>query len=188
MKKNSVVAALAAGAAILVFSVVPPVASLAAGSITLDQAKKVALDNAGLKATDVTFVKEGMEIDNGRTQYEVEFYSGTTEYDYEIDAATGAIISFDQEIETKYMPAAGTAATTAAPAVAATNGITKDQALQIAFDHAGIKKSDALFTSVKKDFDDGMEIYEVEFHVGFNEYNYDIAASNGQIIDFDIDD
>ena len=180
MKKNSIVAALAAGTAILVFSVVPPVASLAAGSITLDQAKKVALDNAGLKATDVTFVKEGMEIDDGRTQYEVEFYSGTTEYDYEIDAATGAIISFDQEIETKYTPAAGT--------VAATNGITKDQALQIAFDHAGIKKSDALFTSVKKDFDDGMEIYEVEFHVGFNEYNYDIAASSGQIIDFDIDD
>lgn len=32
-------------------------------------------------------------------KYEVEFYSGTTEYDYDIDAVTGAILSSDRELE-----------------------------------------------------------------------------------------
>ena len=44
------------------------------------------------------------------------------------------------------------------------------------------------FPIVKKDYDDGMEVWEVEFHKGFIEYNYDIEVSTGQIVDFDIDD
>ena len=71
---------------------------------------------------------------------------------------------------------------------AATTTITKEQALKIALDHAGYKKSDIIFSSVEKDYDDGKEIYEVEFRVGFIEYNYDIAVSDGQIVEFDIDD
>ena len=71
---------------------------------------------------------------------------------------------------------------------ATSNPITKDQALAIALKHAGYEKDDVLFTSVEKDFDDGKEIYEVEFRVGFCEYSYDIEISNGQILDFDIDD
>ena len=86
------------------------------------------------------------------------------------------------------MTTAPKAATETAKAAVASNGITKDQALQIALDNAGFKKSDVNFPSVNKDFDDGMEIYEVEFRVGLTEYNYDIAVSNGQIVDYDIDD
>ena len=159
-----------------------PITTFAAGNVTLEQAKKIALENAGLKANEVTIVKEGMEIDDGRTQYEIEFYKDNTEYDYEIDAATGAIVSFDQEIETKYV--------TAAPktGAAANAGVTKDQALQIALDHAGLNKNDIALKKVKKDFDDGVEVYEVEFYAGGYEYNYDIAVSGGQILDFDIDD
>ena len=188
MKKTIIATVGSIMVAGFIAAIIPGINVFAAGNITLDQAKQIALDNAGVKASDVTFVKEGMEIDDGMTQYEIEFYKGTTEYDYEIDAATGKIISFDQEIETKYMTTAPKAATETVKAAVASTGITKDQALQIALDNAGFKKSDVNFPSVNKDFDDGMEIYEVEFRVGLTEYNYDIAVSNGQIVDYDIDD
>ena len=38
-----------------------------------------------------------LDTDHGVTEYEVEFVSGNTEYDYDIDAVTGAIRSFDFE-------------------------------------------------------------------------------------------
>ena len=45
------------------------------------------------------FLKANLDWDDGRMKYEVEFYSGTTEYDYDIDAVTGAILSSDRELE-----------------------------------------------------------------------------------------
>jgi hypothetical protein len=67
------------------------------------------------------------------------------------------------------------------------SGVTKMQALDIALKHAGYEMDDTLYTKVKKDYD-GMEVYEVEFRVGFVEYNYSIEVASGQIIDFEIDD
>ncbi|WP_022766256.1 PepSY domain-containing protein [Butyrivibrio sp. XPD2006] len=214
MKKNIITSAATIITSAMLAITAMPIASFAAGNITLEQAKQIALTNAGLNANQVTFVKEGMEMDDGRTKYEVEFYAGNMEYDYDIDALTGAIISFDQDCEVNYMAtapaavpvtpkatapaavpvtpkaAAPQAAAPAAPqAPAATTGaVTKDQALQIALNHAGLTKNDIMFSNVRKDYDDGMEIWEVEFHQGFYEYNYDIAVANGQIVDFDIDD
>ena len=68
------------------------------------------------------------------------------------------------------------------------SGVTKMQALDIALKHAGYEMDDTLYTKVKKDYDDGMEVYEVEFRVGFVEYEYEIEVASGQIISFDIDD
>ena len=38
-----------------------------------------------------------LEKDDGRWEYQVEFCYGTMEYEYEIDAYTGAILSRDME-------------------------------------------------------------------------------------------
>ena len=54
--------------------------------ISADRAKEIALADAGLKEGNAVFLKVKLERDDGRYQYDVEFYSGTTEYDYEIDA------------------------------------------------------------------------------------------------------
>ena len=153
-----------------------------ASDITLDRAKEIALENAGLTESQVTFVKNKKEIDDGKVQYEIEFVSGSTEYDYDIDASTGKIISFDQEIEN-----ASSIATTT-PKVDSSAKVTKDQALQIALDHAGLSAKDVTLPKVKKDHDDGKEVYEVEFHVGFYEYSYNIDVATGVILDFEIDD
>ena len=88
------------------------------------------------------------------------------------------------------LAAAPATAKTAAPTktTGVASGVTKLQALDIALKDAGYEMEDTLYTKVKKDRDDGMEIYEVEFRVGFVEYDYEIDVATGQIIDFDIDD
>ena len=50
-----------------------------------------------LKEEDISYFKMKLDTDHGVTEYEVEFVSGNTEYDYDIDAVTGAIHSFDFE-------------------------------------------------------------------------------------------
>ncbi len=204
MKKNLITTAATIITSTMVVLAASPITSFAAvkTGISAQDALQIALNNAGLKESEVTLVKNGIEIDDGITEYDIKFYCGNMEYDYDIDATTGAIRSFDQEIERGLITAAPKAnakvasaaqsqaatAQTQQATVQAAAGITKDQALQIALDHAGLKKSDVAFTNVKRDFDDGREQYDVEFHVGFNEYNYDIDAATGQIVDFDIDD
>ena len=174
----------------ITLSAIPALAQ--SGQISEAQAKQIALQNAGLAESDVTFVRIGLDMDDGRVEYEIEFYCGNVEYDYDIDAMTGAICSMDQDCE-YYTPTAGNTANTGttggntANTGAAAGGITKDQALEIALKHAGVAKSNASFIQVKPDFDDGMQQFDVEFHVGMTEYNYDIDAGTGRIVDFDVD-
>lgn len=68
--------------------------------------------------------------------------------------------------------------------------ITEDQAKQIAFDNAQVKESDLLNLQIKKDLEDGISIYEIEFQSGNKKYEYDIKASDGQILktDYEIDE
>ena len=72
-------------------------------------------------------------------------------------------------------------------AVAVQECITQDDALAIAMKHAGVTEKDVTWPRVHMDFDDGWQIYEVEFHVGWTEYNYDIDAVTGQILGFESD-
>lgn len=72
----------------------------ASGSyISAERAKEIALADAGLKEGAAIFLKVKLELDDGRYQYDVEFYSGSVGYDYEIDAITGKILSMDQELD-----------------------------------------------------------------------------------------
>ena len=61
--------------------------------ITPQQAQEIALEHAGVTAEEVTGLHAVMDIDNGRQEYDVEFRVGHLEYEYEIDAATGKILS-----------------------------------------------------------------------------------------------
>ena len=153
------------------------VSCMAQGQITEAQAKQVALADAGLTEDQVTFVRSQVDYDDGVMEYEVEFYAGNTEFDYDIDAASGAIRSKDQDCEF-YAPTAGQAAGGA---------VTKEQALETALNHAGVSKANASYVQVHKDYDDGMEQFDVKFYVGMTEYSYDIDANTGRIVDYDIE-
>ncbi|MCD7796182.1 MAG: PepSY domain-containing protein [Clostridiales bacterium] len=65
--------------------------------IGVDKAKSIALDDVGLSASDVTFIKAKLERDDGVYEYEIEFIYGDLEYEFEINASTGKIISYDCE-------------------------------------------------------------------------------------------
>ena len=147
--------------------------------ITVEKAKEIALAHAKLAANAVTFTKAQKELDDGVWKYEIEFYAGQTEYDYDIDVKTGAILSFDQDAES-YVPA---------PAPAANNGagITEQQALQIALKDAKVAQNAISRTRIKRDRENGRNVFEVEFHVGRTEYNYDIDATTGAIVERDVD-
>ena len=43
------------------------------------------------------------------------------------------------------------------------------------------------YSKVKLDDDDGRGVYEIEFYVGNTEYDYEIDAHSGGIIEYDID-
>ena len=66
-------------------------------SITLDEAKNIALTDAGLDINSIQFTREELEHDNHTLVYELEFYYNNIEYDYEINATTGDIISYDKD-------------------------------------------------------------------------------------------
>ena len=148
-----------------------------AKKISADKAKKIALGDARLAEKDVTFVKVELEFENNRLVYDVEFYSGNVEYDYEIDAANGAILSVDNDIENYVIP---TQLSKEAPTKAQVSEISVEEAKQIALSHAGV--GSARFTKAKIDYENGIKVYEIEFKVGNMEYEYDINVSNGAII------
>lgn len=149
----------------------------AAAYITAEKAKEIALDHAGVKAADAVFLLAGLDWDDGKVCYEVEFYSGSMEYDYDIDAVTGAILSFDHELDRYTLPA-GTQ-TPASP-----DGlITEAKAREIAQGRA----PGAQIVKCKLDWDDGQYVYEIELREGRTEYECELNAATGAVLKWDVD-
>ena len=66
-------------------------------SITVEEAKTIALTNANLTEDVVQFLRTEQEYDNGVLVYEIDFTYGDYEYDYKINANTSEIVSFDRD-------------------------------------------------------------------------------------------
>ena len=71
----------------------------AQNQISLDQAKKTALDHAGLSEDKVKFSSAKLEKHDGQYEYDIEFYNDDMEYEYEIDAVTGEIIESEVDYD-----------------------------------------------------------------------------------------
>lgn len=67
------------------------------------------------------------------------------------------------------------------------NYITEDEALEAALQHAGVAARDICRPWVHLDNDDGRQVYEVEFCVGWTEYSYDVDAATGRIVSGEAD-
>lgn len=151
--------------------------------ITEDEAKKVALEHAGMKESDVTNLKIELDTDDGIKEYEVEFFSGNTEFDYDINAISGEIISVENDVEDDFNSDSNTNDTT----VDSSKVITEDEAKSIALKDAGIEEADAKSIQIKLDTDDGVKEYEVEFYTADKEYDYEINASTSKILSKDVE-
>lgn len=156
--------------------------------IGMEKALYAALDHAGVSKDAAYDISVKLEADEDGIEYEVEFKSGGMEYEYDINAMTGAVIKYESEKDDDYVKP------TSAATTSSSNGKTligEEKAKEIAFKAAGVSASDAKKLSVKLDNeDDGTVKYEVEFDYGQYEYEYDINAYTGAVIssDKDIDD
>ncbi len=160
--------------------------------IGLGAAKKKALADAGVKAKEVTYTKGKLDNDAGVAVYDIEFYTATKEYEYEINAITGAIT--ERSIESidhndRYDHDDDKYEVDKKPSQNASY-ITVDKAKSIALRHAGLAASEVSFSKAKLERDDGLYVYEIEFFKGNTEYEYTINAVSGKIRDYDseIDD
>ena len=71
----------------------------AAQPISAEEAKSIALADAGVTAADVRDLKAELDTDDAVVHYDVDFKVGNTEHDYDIDVHTGKIISHNTEID-----------------------------------------------------------------------------------------
>ncbi len=62
-------------------------------------AKEIALKKAGLNASQVVFEKAQLDRDDGIWQYEIEFRQNNIEYDVDVKADDGKILSFEKDID-----------------------------------------------------------------------------------------
>ena len=141
--------------------------------ITEEQAKKIALEDAQVAETDVTRIRIERDKDDDRQVYDIDFYVGTKEYDYEIDLYTGQIVSRDLEIEDDFNDEQN---------VQNENLISKAEALEIVLKKVeGATEKDV---EIELDKDDGYWKYEGEIHFNQKEYEFELNAQNGKILEW----
>ena len=176
--------------------------------ISMEQAQEAALEAANIDAADAEVSSATLSEVAGVTCYKVEFTSGDHAYNYSINAENGEVLeasyrdknaaptdstqtdtpATDATTTPAQTPASG-ATTTPAQTAPSTNtntstgAVDKAKAQEIALAHAGIKAADATITKSMLDYDDGRQVYEIEWYANGAKYDYEIAVATGEIVD-----
>ena len=134
-----------------------------------EAALEIAVKEAGVKESEVTNSYVELEADDGIAKYEVEFYTGNTEYSFEIDAQSGNILSYEKE------NADGSYSTDNSKV-----NISSDEAKETALKKAGVKSADVYDMDIELEHG----IYEVSFDASGIEYEVTVDADTGNVIHF----
>lgn len=193
-----IVAVLAGGMAALLMTRQGP-----EGYLTLEQARKTALTNAQVSAAQADFTATELVEVGGIPCYRLAFSANGYAYTCSINAETGEILSADYQGagNGEALPTAGTAPATQSPSddqafstlpapspsptggqVPASGSIDQARAQEIALAHAGISAADATVVKCALEYEDGRQVYEVEWYAGGAKYEYDIAVSDGAVL------
>lgn len=154
--------------------------------IGVSKAKTLALEAAGVAASQAEFASAKLSEQNGQEYYKVAFSALGEEYVYDIDALTGTVIVADT-------PSAGSQEVSPSAGMQAVkpleNGmLTEQEAKERAMAHAGMTKDQVSFSTCGLDKEDGRCVYEMEFYVSDgSSYNYEIDAYTGEVVSFDCD-
>jgi len=143
-----------------------------------DAAKAAALEHAGLTESEVTYVKVKLDREDGTIVYEIEFHFGNTEYDYEVDAYSGNILSYDYDIDNYTISSVWSNDST---------HISLDEAKSIALTRANLTTEQVTYTEASFEYDDGMAVYQIDFISGGMEYEVEINAVVGTIVEYDVE-
>ena len=168
--------------------------------IGVEAAKSAAFAHAGLDAAQVTMGEVDFDYEDGRMVYELEFYASGAEYEYDIDASTGAVVKSSQEGgrtqtgsstgssgASGNVPSGAGSGTAQSEAGGTAADIGREAALAAALNHAEVSQDQVYDLEVKQEYDDGRLEYEIEFKTGGWEYEYTISAADGAILDYERD-
>lgn len=168
-----------------------------------DKAADIALEDASLSESDVTRLRISKDTDNGKGIYEVEFTMNTTEYEYEILASNGDILSADfKELQESSDPqpqgsndpqpqgssdpqpqGSGSHDSSNHGAVPQADvQISSEQASKLALDRVpGATEQDL---KIELDYDDGYYKYEGDIIYDQKEYEFEIDANTGDFLEW----
>ena len=135
--------------------------------ITLSEAKKIALDDAGCK-DKVSFTEETLVSGGIKTPYyRLVFADAKTQWTYRIDAVLGNVLEKQQK------------------EIVTTDFISLEEAKEIALKDAGLDESTQkiVFTREELNRNSGKPCYILEFYTAKKQYSYKVDAKNGSIIE-----
>ena len=164
-----------------------------------DAAVTAALNDAGVSEQETAALSVSLDEDNGRRVYDIQFNVAEKEYDYEISAADGNILSSNVDIDEHYAAlnnSQGTADQNAASGqgnaasgqgnTGAVQGntaaVTQDQAVQTAL--ARVPGATEQNIRIQLDYDDGVQRYEGDIIYNNMEYDFAIDANTGEVIEW----
>lgn len=166
------------------------------------KAKEIALENAGVTESDISRYQSSKDRDDGKTLYEIQFASGDTEYEYEINAENGDIISYGSESlnngQTNTQNNTGTTTDNSATNSTDTSQ-SQDNSQNTASNNTGVNvqfsEADAKAAALERvpgateqdlkielDHDDGKYIYEGDIIYQQIEYEFEIDANTGKFL------
>ena len=130
----------------------------------------IALSHAGIDSSDVMFIQAQEDRDDGQSVYDVEFYAGNQEYDYEILKSTGDILSYDYNIE----------------GYSQTQESGKSVSIEETKKNMLAKVSGASEQNIRiwEEKDDGRVTYKGQIIYSDTEYDFEVDASTGQILEW----
>lgn len=145
------------------------------GYIGRDAAKEAAVKHAGLELQQVENARVELDFDDGTMVYEVEFCVDGWEYDYEINAEDGSVLSCDKEFTGQEQ----------LPIQPPDGDIGEQTAVETALQHAGIPLDRLDWVNCRREEEDGVKYYKVTFRCGAWEYIYEIGAYNPMVLDWE---
>ena len=160
----------------------------------LEKAAQTAFADAGVTEDQVVVYKRGTDFENGKAVYSINFFlPEKAKFDYDIDQATGTILTKEQdaweaEDNAEFMNLVHPQEAAEAAAAAPAGELTETDAAAIALKDAGFSENDVTITECHKDVDDGVVKFDVSFRTADGaEYDYEIDAATGAIRDKDME-
>ena len=144
------------------------------GTVDEEMAQKIALEHAGVKATDATITKSKLDYEGRRQVYEIEWYAGGKKYDYEIAVDTGEILSSGYDEKTSGWSVSNSSNVTVSEADAKQTALGRV---------SGATQKDIY--EWQFDYDDGRPEYEGKIIYGGTEYDFTIDASSGAVVEWE---
>ena len=144
------------------------------GAVDEETAQKIALEHAGVKATDATITKSRLDYEDRRQVYEIEWYAGGKKYDYEIAVDTGEVLSSGYDEKTAGWSGSNSNNVTVSEADAKQTALGRV---------SGATEKDIY--EWQFDYDDGRPEYEGKIIYGGTEYDFTIDASSGAVVEWE---